>query len=74
VAYVPAARAVHVQGVSSASRPLWVHRQKHRGLARYYTQHRATQDSGLTRFLFRTGLWAHWLALLPVQAWRQWTR
>jgi GT2 family glycosyltransferase len=74
VAYVPAARAVHVQGVSSASRPLWVHRQKHRGLARYYAQHQAAQDSALTRLLFRTGLWAHWLALLPVQAWRQWIR
>ena len=74
VAYVPAARAVHVKGVSSASRPLWVHRQKHRGLARFYTRHRAAQDGVLTRFLFRAGLWAHWLALLPVQAWRQWSR
>jgi hypothetical protein len=74
VAYVPAARAVHVQGVSSASRPLWVHRQKHRGLARYYAQHRATEDGALTRLLFRAGLWAHWLALLPFQAWRQLTR
>ncbi len=74
VAFVPAARAVHIQGVSSASRPLWVHRQKHRGLARFYARHRAAQDGVLTRFLFRAGLWAHWLALLPVQAWRQWSR
>ncbi len=74
VAYVPAAWAVHVQGVSSASRPLWVHRQKHRGLARFYARHQAGEDNALTRILFRAGLWAHWLALWPVQAWRQWTR
>ena len=71
---VPAAWAVHVQGVSSASRPLWVHRQKHRGLARFYARHQAGEDNALTRILFRAGLWAHWLALWPVQAWRQWTR
>lgn len=74
VAYVPTARAVHAQGVSSASRPLWVHRQKHRGLARFYNRHQAGRDSVLTRFLFRSGLWAHWLALWPVNAWRQWSR
>jgi GT2 family glycosyltransferase len=74
VAFVPAARAVHVQGVSSASRPLWVHRHKHRGLARFYRSHQAPQDSILTRLLFHTGVWVHWLLLLPVQAWRQWFR
>ncbi|MEE4173264.1 MAG: glycosyltransferase family 2 protein [Xanthomonadales bacterium] len=74
VVYVPAARAVHVQGVSSASRPLWVHAQKHRGLSRFYTKHRAAEDGFVTRCFFRAGLWVHWLLLLPVQAWRQWAR
>ena len=74
VAYVPAARAVHVQGVSSAIIPLWVHRKKHRGLARFYALHQAGEDNALTRILFQACLWTHWLALWPVQAWRQWTR
>lgn len=74
VAYVPAARAVHVQGVSSASRPLWVHTQKHRGLSRFYGQHQAAKDAFLARCLFRVGLWGHWLLLLPVHAVRQLAR
>ncbi len=36
---VPEVRLRHVGGLSSRSRPLWVSRQKHRGLVRYLTRH-----------------------------------
>ncbi len=66
--YVPAACAVHVQGVSSASRPLWVHRQKHRGMARFFGSHVAAACSLPTRALVRLGIWLHWALLWPVKA------
>ncbi|MEM1411686.1 MAG: glycosyltransferase family 2 protein [Pseudomonadota bacterium] len=67
VLYVPQASAMHVQGVSSASRPLWVHRQKHRGLSRFFRQHIAHGVGWPQQALFTLGLWTHWLALWPLQ-------
>lgn len=64
--YVPGAGAVHVQGVSSASRPLWVHRQKHRGMARFFRSHVASAHGLPTRALVRLGIWAHWALLWPL--------
>jgi len=67
ILYVPLATAVHVQGVSSASRPFWVHRQKHRGLSRFFRLHLAEGTGWPSRFLFQFGLWTHWLLLWPLQ-------
>jgi len=66
--FVPAARAVHAKGVSSASRPLWVHRQKHRGMARFFRSHLASAHAFPVRLLVRLGIWAHWALLWPL-AW-----
>ncbi len=65
--YVPAARAVHVQGVSSASRPRWVHRQKHRGMARFFDRHLAAGHAPPVRWLVHLGIWLHWVLLWPFQ-------
>lgn len=67
VLFVPGAGAAHVQGVSSASRPLWVHRQKHRGMVRFFRQHEAGNHGPLTRLLVHVGIWTHWLLLWPLR-------
>ncbi len=67
ILYVPAARAVHIKGVSSASRPLWVHRQKHRGMARFFRTHVADAHALPVRLLVRLGIWLHWALLWPLQ-------
>lgn len=66
--YVPAAAAIHEQGVSSRSRPLWVHRQKHRGMQRFFDKFQARQHALPVRWLVRVGIWLHYLATLPL-AW-----
>jgi len=39
--YVPGANVTHLQGLSSRSRPLWVHWQKHRGMQRFFLKFQA---------------------------------
>ena len=63
---VPAARAVHSGGVSSASRPWWVHRQKHIGMQRYFRKFLASNHAMPVRWLIYTGIWLHYLLTLPV--------
>lgn len=64
--YVPSACATHRQGLSSRSRPLWVHRQKHRGMARFYRKFLAEQYPRPLSWLVTGGIWLHYLVLLPV--------
>lgn len=71
VLFVPAARATHQQGVSSASRPLWVHRQKHRGMARFFNVHLADQYAWPVSMLIRSGIWLRWALLWPLVALRR---
>lgn len=66
--YVPAAAATHEQGVSSRSRPLWVHRQKHAGMARFFRKHQASRYPAPVRWLVHAGIWLRYLLLLPL-AW-----
>ena len=66
--YVSDARAFHLPGTSSRSRPLWVHFQKHRGMLRFYRKHQAGGHSASARALFNCGVWMHYLATLPL-AW-----
>ena len=62
-------RAVHVRGVSSRHRPVWVSWQKHRGLWRYFRRFEAAQVSLPMRPLIFAALWVHFVATLP-RAWR----
>jgi GT2 family glycosyltransferase len=63
--FVPSAGAVHEQGVSSSSRPMWVHRQKHLGMARFYRKFQARNHIFPVRWLVFTGIWLHYLLLWP---------
>ena len=64
--FVPEATAVHEQGVSSRSRPMWVHRQKHRGMARFFRKFQAARYWPPVRWLVYTGIWLHYILLWPV--------
>jgi len=66
--YAPAARAYHMPGISSRSRPTWVHFHKHRGMQRFFSKHQASEYSPLSRGLFHSMVWVHFLLTLP-QVW-----
>lgn len=50
-------RVLHVRGVSSRSRPLFVEWHKHRGLWRYFRKFEAARHGPGTRMLVFAGLW-----------------
>jgi N-acetylglucosaminyl-diphospho-decaprenol L-rhamnosyltransferase len=50
-------RAVHVRGVSSRSRPLFVEWHKHRGLARYFRKFEAPRRNPLVRLCVYAMIW-----------------
>ena len=64
--FVPQARAVHQQGVSSRSRPLWVHWQKHRGMQRFFRKFQASDRSLPVRGLVLAGIWARFALTAPL--------
>lgn len=64
--YVPGAKAYHLPGTSSRSRPIWVHLQKHRGMIRFFKKHQAENHSLLPRVLFVASVWFHYILTLPV--------
>ncbi|MFT5140221.1 MAG: GT2 family glycosyltransferase [Lysobacterales bacterium] len=64
--FVPSASAVHEQGVSSKSRPLWVHRQKHHGMSRFFSKFQATNHWLPVRWLVYTAIWIRFILLWPV--------
>lgn len=68
---VPQASAIHLAGVSSASRPLWVHRQKHLSLQRYFRKHVYASKSPISRFLVTIANWLHYVLGLPFALIRQ---
>ncbi len=51
-------RVVHVRGVSSRSRPVFVEWHKHRGLARYFRRFEAPSRSALVRLCVYAMIWA----------------
>ena len=63
--FVPEARAVHVQGVSSRSRPLWVHLQKHKGMARFFNKFQAQNYALPIRWLVNSAIWLRYFLLWP---------
>ena len=56
---------VHVRGVSSRARPLFVEWHKHRGLWRYFRKFEAPQRNLATRMAVWLGIWVHWAFRLP---------
>jgi GT2 family glycosyltransferase len=67
--FVPQAQAEHAQGISSRSRPLWAHWQKHRGMQRFYLKLQAPGYAPLLRWplslLVLLGIWARFAVTLP---------
>lgn len=63
--FVPQARVLHLQGLSSRSRPGWVHLQKHRGMQRFFRKFQARQYVAPVRWLVLAGIWLRYVATLP---------
>ena len=64
--FVPQARCIHKQGLSSRSRPTWVHFQKHRGMARFFGKFQAKSTFLPIRMLVYTGIWLRFIILWPL--------
>jgi len=68
--YVPAAGVMHLQGLSSRSRPLWVHWQKHSGMQRFFLKFQAPGYAIPWRWLLSGlvlgGVWLRFALLLPI--------
>ena len=64
--YVPGAECVHLQGLSSRSRPTWVHYQKHQGMLRFYNKYQADKNTWPMRALVRLGVCLRFLLLWPL--------
>ena len=64
--FVPKARCEHLQGLSSSSRPSWVHFHKHRGMARFFKKFQAGSYAFPIRWLVYTGIWLRFLVLWPL--------
>jgi len=64
--YVPQAGSVHQQGLSSRSRPTWVHFHKHRGMARFFGKFQAQSTSYPLRMLVYTGIWLRFIISWPL--------
>jgi GT2 family glycosyltransferase len=63
---------LHLRGVSSRARPVWVEWQKHRGLWRYFRKFDSANTSRPMQALIWLALWAHfWLLSAPVAWWRR---
>lgn len=54
-------RVVHIRGVSSRSRPLFVEWHKHRGLWRYFRKFEAARRGAFTRIAVFAAIWARFL-------------
>ena len=64
--FVSEATCVHHQGMSSRSRPTWVHYQKHRGMVRFFKKFQADSLSFPIRLLVYAGIWLRFLVRWPL--------
>jgi len=71
VACVNTIQVLHGKGGSSRHRPLFVARHKHRGMWRWFVKFDPAARNPLIRSVVWIGLWLHFAALLPINAWRQ---
>ena len=70
VAVANRVRVLHLRGVSSRSRPLFVEWHKHRGLWRYFRRFDAAQVGWSTRLAVWLAIWLRF----PLAALRQWAK
>ena len=63
---VPSARVFHDQGLSSKSRPSWVHWQKHLGMQRFFIKFQAGQHALPVRWLVLAGIWVRFAVTWPL--------
>lgn len=63
-------RVVHVRGVSSRSRPVFVEWHKHRGLWRYFSRFEAPRRGRLTRAAVFGAIWLRFVAA-AARAWKR---
>lgn len=61
ILFVPAARAVHIQGTSSKRRPIRVEWHKHQGMWRFYRKFQAPRNPALFNALVRFGIATHFV-------------
>jgi len=61
---IPELRIRHIGGLSSRARPLWVSRQKHRGLLRYLHKHCQQNPLGISAVYLLT--WLHFVLISPL--------
>ena len=66
VAIAHGVRAVHAQGASSRSRPVFVDWHKHRGMWRYFTRFDPAARALPIRALVAVGIWAHFALRVPL--------
>jgi GT2 family glycosyltransferase len=71
VACVNTIRVEHGKGGSSRHRPLFVSWHKHRGMWRWFTTYDPAARNPLLRGLAWIGLWLHFAARAPFDAWHQ---
>ena len=64
--FVPQANCVHKQGLSSRSRPTWVHFQKHLGMVRFFKKFQAAKTNFPLRMLVYAGIWLRFLISWPL--------
>jgi N-acetylglucosaminyl-diphospho-decaprenol L-rhamnosyltransferase len=64
-------RVVHIRGVSSRARPVFVEWHKHRGLWRYFGKFEAQRRGWLTRAGVFGVIWAHFLVVCVVRLLRR---
>ena len=66
-------RVLHGKGGSSAHRPVFVSRHKHRGMWRWFRKFDPAARKPLVAGLVWAGIWAHFLSRIPGQMWRLYT-
>ena len=64
--FVPSAQVFHQQGLSSKSRPAWVHWQKHLGMQRFFLKFQARNHGFPVRWLVLAGIWIRFALTLPL--------
>jgi GT2 family glycosyltransferase len=67
-------RALHGKGGSSAHRPVFVSRHKHRGMWRWFRKFDPAARQPLLAGLVWVGIWLHFLWQIPGQVWRLYLR
>lgn len=65
-----AVRVLHLRGVSSGRRPLWVEWQKHRGLWRYLRRFDPLAAGLSGAVITGSAVWLHFLLAVPLAWWR----